>query len=87
MKPTIRELIQGISSTAPVASGLALAERVEAVVRLHKQFKHQNGQVWCEHCTGLRGTAFVAEWPCATVRALNGEPLHPEQTNDDLGER
>lgn len=55
-KPTIRELLDDIEE----AGAGTLAERVEAVLRLHYE-----GSCGCKAC--------YASWPCPTIRALEGE--------------
>ena len=59
-KPTIRELIERAYERE---SGVVLAERVEAVLKLHREFGRD--EISCEECD--------CRWPCATIRALNGE--------------
>lgn len=62
-KPTIRELLD-TSAVPGDEPWCELAERVEAVLRLHWEDKVQHDS-YCGHCIVL--------WPCATIRALNGE--------------
>ncbi len=70
-KPTARELVEAAQTT----QGRELASRVEAVLALHKRIKsnvwiHGVQQFVCGYCgtEGLR-----EDWPCPTVRLLNGE--------------
>lgn len=60
-KPTIRELLDDNREE----SLELLADRVEAVLKLHKE--STEGATYCEHCHMLQ--------PCPTIRTLNGEKL------------
>jgi hypothetical protein len=63
-KPTARAICAELA-TLPVAEeaaglGYDLASRVRPVLALHYE-----GDTWCEECGH--------DWPCNTIRALNGE--------------
>lgn len=74
-EPTIRELLDQVSLTR--ADGLfrlehELAERVEAVLKLHKESDSTfAGKPWCSMCKDAQNNH--VDWPCATVRALEGK--------------
>ena len=62
-KPTIRTLLDKIGSFADGSPSFVLAERVEKVLALH-----------CEERDPIEDATFCAHyWPCAIVRALEGE--------------
>ena len=81
-KPTARELLDRAAKNGPRSQAwtalggcddykcechdllITLAERVEKVLALHNRKEDQVG-VWCEAC--------CEDWPCPTVRRLNGE--------------
>ncbi len=69
MKPTARELVGAIergellSSQGPMPDEM-LAARVEKVLALHREGQ-TFGRHYCLNCG--------ADWPCPTVRLLNGE--------------
>lgn len=61
-KPTIRELLIPPFSQNQAT---ALAERVEAVMRLHVQHNAKPEHDYCADCFHY--------WPCPTIRALEGQ--------------
>lgn len=62
-KPTIRELLDGLDESCGInGKSDLLAERVEAVLLLHREDKTN------ETCGGCHKF-----WPCRTIRALEGE--------------
>ena len=80
-KPTIRELLDDLKPGAPsrgvevadaANAGLILAERVEKVLALHQQTQttaYDYGMpIVTNRCRKCRDI-----WPCATMRALDGE--------------
>jgi hypothetical protein len=63
-QPTCRELLDGLAATDVVhPERQLLAARVEAVLALHYEPHPKAGCDQCDH-----------NWPCPTVRALNGKP-------------
>jgi hypothetical protein len=48
-----------------------LAARVEAVLALHKHCKGVMRE-WCSECVEVEGKGCHVEWPCPTVRILDG---------------
>jgi len=61
-KPTIRELLNDIEN---IPSAYELAERVEAVLKLHE---YDPGGIDYEPACSCGDL-----WPCPTIRALDGE--------------
>lgn len=65
-KPTILDLLDTVKAGAPDATDAELAERVEAVLKLHN-----HGGKECFSCCG--GYHDPETHPCPTLRALDGE--------------
>jgi len=72
-KLTIKELLNDIEN---VQSAYELAERVEKVLALHKPRpieEHVDAYLICCTCV-IDELDQPDEWPCPTIRALEGEP-------------
>jgi len=70
-KPTARELLDttAVPGDEPWSE---LADRVEAVLALHRRGSvDEDHGAWCEECNDTAGISL--DWPCPTVRLLNGE--------------
>lgn len=74
-EPTISELVSAAGRAGAedlgalmerAEAGTLLADRVEAVLKRHKQVTSGRNAQICNDC--------CQDWPCATVRDLNGEP-------------
>jgi len=66
--PTARELLTLLGMEDTVET---LAARVEAVLALHKHCKGVMRE-WCSECVEVEGKGCHVEWPCPTVRILDG---------------
>jgi hypothetical protein len=70
MLPKDREAFDVLMARAH--AGFLLAERVERVLALHKESDSTYAKKpWCSTCKDADGNH--VDWPCATVRLLNGE--------------
>ena len=64
--PTARGMLNELyASTDPPDQARVLAARVEAVIALHRHTPEMQWGNVCCHC--------FKEWPCPTVRLLDGE--------------
>lgn len=73
MKLPIRELLKTALETyshAPDGALVQLAERVDAVLKLHVRNSDDPGLLipWGDYCDECN-----TPWPCPTIRALDGE--------------
>lgn len=59
----------------------ALRARVQRVRELHKPVPGFNGHQWCDAQCEATCDGDATEWPCATIRALDGDAL--EGRSDD----
>lgn len=68
MPKSIRELLDDIED---IKTAYELAERVEAVVELHKEVKGRGRRRYCQECSSIAGLTIL--YPCPTIRKLEGE--------------
>jgi len=73
-KFSIRELLDIIRIGSPAEVDLDLAERVEKVLALHKprQLENHADVLICSTCV-IDEIEAPEEWPCPTMRALEGD--------------
>jgi hypothetical protein len=71
-QPSARELVDHMRAVAILDADFDIIARVERVLALHVPMGIHADQ-WCTACSDGRPMAQWVEWPCLTVRKLNGE--------------
>ena len=68
-----RRMVRSIRSAWKVAN--AAEAKIQRVRELHKPVPGFNGHQWCDAQCEATCDGDATEWPCATIRALDGDAL------------